>query len=68
MDFVGKFENLNSDLFAVARAIGCDAAVLPEAGNKSRGRRHYQSYYDEETRSIAEEIYRDDLENFDYQF
>ena len=68
VDFVGKFENLNSDLLVVARAIGCDADVLPEAGNKSRGRTDYQSYYDEETRSIAEKIYRDDLENFDYQF
>lgn len=65
MDFVGKFETINEDFKHIKQVIGVDAA-LPHL-NASK-RESYQSYYDDETREIIANWFREDIEVFDYSF
>jgi hypothetical protein len=65
IDFVGKFESINEDFEVIKKAIGLDVE-LPHL-NASR-RAAYQSYYDEETREIVAQWFREDIEVFGYRF
>lgn len=68
LDFVGRFESLDSDYAHVAERLGVRTDLLHEnrtLGKKDRG---YLDYYTPSTRQIVERIYRRDLELFDYAF
>ena len=65
IDFVGKFESINEDFEQIKKAIGLDAE-LPHL-NASR-RADYRSYYDDETREIVAQWFREDIEAFNYHF
>jgi hypothetical protein len=66
VDFLGRFENLQEDFDKLSDIIGVDREVLPhlKKGNKS----HYRDYYDKETKSMVEEICKDDIRNFGFKF
>jgi hypothetical protein len=72
-DFVGKTENMQTDFDKVIELIRKNNAKtlmknisIPHL-NKST-KKHYSSYYDEETKKIAEEFYGEDIERFNYKF
>lgn len=64
--FVGRFESIQSDWHKIAEAIDGPKS-LPHI-NATIRRKHYEAYYDHAAREVVEEIYADDIENFDYQF
>lgn len=66
VDFVGRFENLDTDFKAVCEKIGvrADLPVL----NVSKRRRDWRSYYTDETRELVEELFRSDFERFGYDW
>ena len=66
MDFVGKIESLQEDFNFICKDIGIPKQDLPHV-NKSH-HRHYTEYYDDETRDIISEVYRDDIKHFNYKF
>jgi hypothetical protein len=65
VDFIGRFENLETDFAAVCEKIGI-AAKLPHR-NRSR-HADYRSYYDDTTRELIATHFRDDIEMFGYSF
>ena len=65
VDFVGKYENLVEDFQSVCKVLNLNA-FLPHL-NKS-GHRNYQSYYNERTKKIVAENFKEDIELFDYKF
>ena len=66
MDFIGRFEKLQADFDYVCDQLGIAKQELPKT-NWTR-HSHYRDYFDEQSRRLAEELYRDDLKDFDYQF
>jgi len=66
VDFVGRFESLETDFSEILDRLGI-SAELP-VRNKSKLRRSYQSYFTEETRRLIGQLYHVDVETFDYSF
>lgn len=67
VDFIGKFENLNSDFEFVKKKLGVKA-TLPHLKPSNDNGKGYRSYYSETSKSIVENIYKEDFEHFDYTF
>lgn len=64
--FFARFENLQAD-FEVIRKRLMLSVTLPHV-NRSRGLTSYRGYYTVNLRNIVEELFRSDLELFDYDF
>ncbi len=65
IDFVGKFESINEDFNHIKREIGLSAELPHLNASKRAG---YQSYYDDETRDIVANWFREDIDAFGYKF
>jgi len=65
LNFIGKYENLQSDWDFICRSININS-LLPHI-NKTQ-RKQYTEYYDDETRQIVAEKYRKDIDDFSYKF
>jgi len=66
IDFVGKFESLNKDFEHIKHSIGLTDASLPHLNASTRAK--YQSYYNDETREIVANWFREDVAVFEYEF
>lgn len=67
LDFVGRLENFDMDLKEIFTTLGMSLPKVP-AKNATRNRRHYSSYYTDETRSMIGTMYRKDIQVFGYTF
>lgn len=65
VDFVGRYENMQSDFQTVASRL-CMRLRLPHLNPTMRN--PYQGYYSPETREIVRFLYMKDLEIFGYEF
>ena len=66
VDALIRVENFQEDFNIVCDGLGIQRQPIPHA-NKSE-HKHYTAYYDDETKGIIAEIYKDDLANFNYDF
>jgi hypothetical protein len=67
VDFLGRFERLAEDFRLVQERIGLPRNELPWL-QKARNAERYTDFYDKETRQIAGERFRQDIEMFGYEF
>lgn len=65
-DFVGRFENMDSDWRKICAAIQYKYKKLPHLNKTVH--EHYTDYYDEETRDIVYDIYEKDVDLFGYKY
>lgn len=65
VDFIGRYENLAQDFQHVCRVINIDAS-LPSINKTVH--KDYRSYYNEKTRKIVAEHFKEDIELFGYTF
>ncbi|NOZ25075.1 MAG: sulfotransferase family protein [Nitrospirae bacterium] len=65
VDFIGKIESLEKDFDYVCKKIGIRSSLPHE--NRSQ-RRDYRSYYNERTKQLIYEHFREDIELFNYTF
>jgi len=69
LDFLLRFEDLQSDYASVCKRIGLPPTTLPSLKSKSRReRRHYSTYYDDRTRELVARMYHRHIEHFGYRF
>lgn len=66
VDFVGHYENLRDDFNKVTRTLNLGCSL--EHCNKTKSRKDYRAYYDEETIQRIASVYRKDIELFGYSF
>jgi len=67
VDFVGKFENLQTDFDHICKKTGADTGTLPHLKNLS-DRPHFTEYYEDDTKEIIGKIFLPDIEYFRYEF
>lgn len=65
MDFIGRFENLESDLESIKSRIGISKLFIPKINTSKRG--NTSEYYCPESRDLVQHIYRKDFEFFSYK-
>lgn len=65
VDFIGRYETLSADYARVCEKVGVDAP-LPHL-NKS-AHQDYRSYYNDRTRDLVAENFKNDIELFGYSF
>ena len=65
LNFVGKFENINSDFSLLSNMIECDNNLTKENYNPNPD---YRKFYNEESINIVYNFYKKDVEKFNYQF
>lgn len=65
VDFVGKFENINSDFEIIKDKLGLDV-FLPHLNSTNRSK--YQTYFTEDSKQRVAELWQQDIDNFNYCF
>ncbi len=65
-DFIGRFENLQTDFDFVCDKLGISKHQLPHS-NKTR-HKHYSEYYSGDTKKMVAKRYARDIEYFGYEF
>jgi chondroitin 4-sulfotransferase 11 len=72
LDFIGRFETREADLVYISDKIGIELdpnfSVKAKEMQKTRSKKHYTEYYNEETKQIVAEKYAKDIEYFGYEF
>lgn len=66
VDFIGKLENINQDFHNICFLNGLPQKRLKKTNQTKHD--HYSSYYTDETREIVKNLYKKDIELFDYHF
>ena len=67
INFIGKFENMNNDFKVVCNKLNLGYRPLTHA-NKGLYNKDYRTYYSNKAKLAIEELYRDDIEIFNYEF
>lgn len=67
VDFIGKFENLESDWKIIANKLGIEAQ-LPHSNKNREKKKHYTEYYTDELRDIISNKFKTDINYFGYTF
>jgi len=67
VDFVGYFENLESDFDYVKKKLGVNTSLTNVNKTKSK-KNHYRNYYSSETAEIVARVYHHDIRIFGYNF
>lgn len=65
-DFIGHLENFEADFQYVLSVLGVKDKEIPKKNPSNHA--HYSAYYNDKTREIIAQKYKDDIEAFDYQF
>jgi len=66
LDFVGKYENLQDDMKYVCSKINVEFHTLPKKNISKRT--NYKDYYDEESLDIVKNLYKSEIEYFDFKY
>jgi len=66
IDFILRFETLGEDFCAMLNNMGYKNVRLPH--KEKRRRKPYQEMYNENTRLLVEELFKNDIEKYNYSF
>ncbi|MFC1866518.1 sulfotransferase family 2 domain-containing protein [Thermodesulfobacteriota bacterium] len=66
VDFIGRFERFEEDLIKVTQIIGIE--YIKTYKNESKNKSNYMEYYDDRLQSMVADLYRRDINIFQYDF
>ena len=66
VDFIGKIENIKSDIDFIFKQINLNDLTLPQMNQSNRG--NYIQYYDQYTTDLISDYYSTDINLFNYSF
>ena len=66
VDFVGKFENIENDFEIVKNKLHLNMQIK-EVGKRNKGL-NYRDYYNKKTKLLINDMYKQDIELFKYEF
>lgn len=66
IDFIGRFENLAEDCKKLEKHLGFKFDL--KHYNQSESRAHYSQFYSDDLKKSVEEVFEEDLINFNYSF
>lgn len=66
VDYIGKFENLNEDIKIIGERIGYVNLTIPHL-NKFK-HKDYRTYYTDRDIELVQEMYKRDIDYFNYKF
>jgi len=68
IDFVGMYENLEEDMDYICKRIGIPKLNLPKLKAGFRDNTDFKDHYDDVTRNITYQCFKEDIELFGYTF
>ncbi len=66
MDYIIRFEHLQKDFDNMLSELNIQEKKLSHVNKTKRG--HYRDWYDEKSKALVEEIYKEDIEKYNYSF
>lgn len=66
IDFIGKFEDLDTDFTKIQNLLGLPVIKLSKENQTQHDK--YQLYYNKKTKNKVYSLYREDIERFNYEF
>tara|TARA_Y100001938_G_C8076340_1_gene426335 strand:- start:492 stop:1082 length:591 start_codon:yes stop_codon:yes gene_type:complete len=66
IDFVGKVEDINHDYMSIRSRLNLPLKQIPKINSTKN--QDYKELYNEETRNIVYNIYKEDIEKYNYEF
>ncbi len=66
IDFLGKYENLDQDVASLQNIFEIPHEPVSHTNQSDHG--DYKNYYNSRTRNVVAEIYKKDIEYFEYKF
>lgn len=67
MDYIGQLEHLHDHFGELCEMMNIERPAETLHKNKTK-HKHYTEYYDDELKDIVTELYKEDLDMFDYKF
>jgi hypothetical protein len=68
VDFLGRFENLEADFAKICDHIGISTTIALPKLNVAKNRKPYQEYYNEKTKELVRQAFKEDIELLGYDF
>ena len=68
VDYLGRFEKLQSDFDCICQRLEISPTRLPHRNRSIAAKKHYSEYYDSELRDFVGDMYQRDVEAFGYSF
>jgi hypothetical protein len=67
-DFLLNMDNLDVDFAKLKKITKLDMELLKQNVNSKRERGHYRRFYNKQSKQIAETLFKEDIERFNYKF
>jgi len=68
LDFIGRYENLEQDFKIICDELNISDKTLPFENKSKVNKINYQDYYNEKTKNIVYNIFKDELKKYNYDF
>jgi hypothetical protein len=66
VDYVGRYEVFSQSVDHILKSLGLETCTIPHEKRSERG--SYQDYYNDESREIVAQLYKEDIEAFGYSY